>query len=367
MDEMIEKLQQEIETLKKENAQLRETLETIENINRSNEIGKYIQQRKRALTIANLINTVSENKTLSTNQFQKELEEAIAEKMILSAKIADAMKGVNITEIKTEDSHGDLSYVETFEGIEIQSYNRNSTEETLVMPDYIDGRPVVQIGRKAFKNAKFKKILLPQKLIRINSSAFQECKYLEYIEFPERLQVIDDMAFMGCRNLKAVQLSDSLSSLGKQSFSNTGLEQVELPKNLKEVQNSTFSGCHNLKIVVLKENLKRIGDYAFFDTAIKNVAIPLTVEYIGKSAFGNAHQFGNKIEVLILNKNTYVESLPSSVVIHWIPQKQKVEIPNNINRPVMKYPDNSQDLYELFGRVLCLAYKNSLNINVKHK
>ena len=121
MDEMIEKLQQEIETLKKENAQLRETLETIENINRSNEIGKYIQQRKRALTIANLINTVSENKTLSTNQFQKELEEAIAEKMILSAKIADAMKGVNITEIKTEDSHGDLSYVETFEGIEIQS------------------------------------------------------------------------------------------------------------------------------------------------------------------------------------------------------------------------------------------------------
>ena len=158
-----------------------------------------------------------------------------------------------------------------------------------------------------------------------------------------------------------------MSSLGKQSFSNTGLEKIELPKGLKEIEKSTFSGCHNLKVAVLKENLKKIGDYAFFDTAIKNVAVPLTVEYIGNSAFGNVYQFGNKVEVLVLNKNTYIESLPSSVAIHWIPQKQKDEMPNNINRPVMKYPDNRQDLYELFGRVLCLAYKNSLNMNVKHK
>lgn len=58
----LEKLQQEIEALKKENAQLRETLETIENINRANEIGQYIQQRKRALLMANLMNTVSAKK-----------------------------------------------------------------------------------------------------------------------------------------------------------------------------------------------------------------------------------------------------------------------------------------------------------------
>lgn len=366
MDELA-KLRQELDMMKKENAELKETLEIVESMNRFNEIGKYIQQRKRALVAINLINAVSENVTLNTNQFKKEVEQVTAEASALSAKILGATKNVNMAEIETGASYKNLSYVETFEGIEIRSYNRNLIEETLVIPDYVDGRPVVQIGRKAFKNAKLKKILLPQKLIRINSSAFQECKYLEYIEFPERLQVIDDMAFMGCRNLKAVQLPDSLSSLGKQSFSNTGLEQIELPKNLKEVQNSTFSGCHNLKIVVLKENLKRIGDYAFFDTAIKNVAIPLTVECIGNSAFGNMHQFGNKVEVLILNKNTHVESLSSGVTIHWIPQKQKVEIPNNINRPVMKYPDNSQDLYELFGRVLCLAYKNLLNMNVKHK
>ena len=58
MDE-IEKLQQEIEELKKENAKLKETLETIENINRTNEIGQYIQHCKRALMIENLMNTVS--------------------------------------------------------------------------------------------------------------------------------------------------------------------------------------------------------------------------------------------------------------------------------------------------------------------
>lgn len=72
----LEKLQQEIEALKKENAQLRETLETIENINRANEIGQYIQQRKRALLMANLMNAVSAKKTLNEKQLKDEAEQS---------------------------------------------------------------------------------------------------------------------------------------------------------------------------------------------------------------------------------------------------------------------------------------------------
>lgn len=86
MDE-IEKLQQEIEELKKENAKLKETLETIENINRSNEIGKYIQQRKRALLMANLMNTVSAKKPLNEKQLKDEAEQATAEKAHLTKRL----------------------------------------------------------------------------------------------------------------------------------------------------------------------------------------------------------------------------------------------------------------------------------------
>lgn len=78
----LEKLQQEIEALKKENAQLRETLETIENINRANEIGQYIQQRKRALLMANLMNIVSAKKTLNEKQLKDEAEQATEEKKL---------------------------------------------------------------------------------------------------------------------------------------------------------------------------------------------------------------------------------------------------------------------------------------------
>lgn len=83
----LEKLQQEIEALKKENAQLRETLETIENINRANEIGQYIQQRKRALLMANLMNTVSAKKMLNEKQLKDEAEQATEEKTRLIKRL----------------------------------------------------------------------------------------------------------------------------------------------------------------------------------------------------------------------------------------------------------------------------------------
>ena len=86
MDE-IEKLQQEIEELKKENAKLKETLETIENINRANEIGQYIQQRKRALMIANLMNTVSIKNPLDEKQLIDEVKQATTEKTHLTKRL----------------------------------------------------------------------------------------------------------------------------------------------------------------------------------------------------------------------------------------------------------------------------------------
>lgn len=90
MDEL-EKLQQEIEELKKENAKLKETLETIENINRANEIGQYIQQRKRALMIANLMNTVSVKNPLNEKQLKDEVKQATTEKNSLDKKIKEAL------------------------------------------------------------------------------------------------------------------------------------------------------------------------------------------------------------------------------------------------------------------------------------
>lgn len=91
MDE-IEKLQQEIEELKKENAKLKETLETIENINRTNEIGQYIQQCKRALMIENLMNTVSMKNPFDEKQLKNEVKQSTAEKSSLDKKIKEALE-----------------------------------------------------------------------------------------------------------------------------------------------------------------------------------------------------------------------------------------------------------------------------------
>ena len=142
MDE-IEKLQQEIEELKKENAKLKETLETIENINRTNEIGQYIQQCKRALMIENLMNTVSMKNPFDEKQLKNEVKQSTAEKSSLDKKIKEALeRAVYESAIVSESEY---QYKEVPGGIEIQSITMDSENKNIcVIRSEINEKTVVE-------------------------------------------------------------------------------------------------------------------------------------------------------------------------------------------------------------------------------
>ena len=253
----LEKLQQEIEALKKENAQLRETLETIENINRANEIGQYIQQRKRALMIASLMNTVSMKNPLDEKQLKNEVKQSTAEKSSLDKKIKEALdRAVYESAIVSESEY---QYKEVPGGIEIQSITMNSENKTIcVIPSEINEKAVVGIGKNAFQNKRMVEVKLPNTLKYIGEYAFWECVHLEKVE-----------------------LSESLETIGKFAFSGTGLKEIRIPKNVKKIPYMCFAGCLNLNNVVLENGIEYIETRAFKNTSITKLILPESIKKIG--------------------------------------------------------------------------------------
>jgi len=88
-----------------------------------------------------------------------------------------------------------LKYKETKEGLAITGYDGKIID--LVIPDAIDGIPVVAIDDRAFEYChSLKSIKFPNSITKIGNYAFFFCLGLEEIKLPRNLKSIGDYAFM---------------------------------------------------------------------------------------------------------------------------------------------------------------------------
>ncbi len=125
----------------------------------------------------------------------------------------------------------------------ISDYVGEYTAHTVTIPDMINERNVVAIGKEAF----------------------YYCTAMEAVVIPEGVTSIGDWAFAGCISLKEVVIPASVTSIGK----------------------GAFNGCTALtKVTFAGENVKSIADYAFNDcSALETLALPEGLENIGVEAF----------------------------------------------------------------------------------
>lgn len=139
------------------------------------------------------------------------------------------------------------SYSETYGGdatlyVQIKGYN--GSDSIVVLPETIEGKPVLAIHSYA-------------------------------------LGVHDD------NSIKAIRLSNNIKKICKNAFfDNETLEIVVCGDSLKEIAGGTFSACYNLREVVLNDGIEIIGKEAFMSTDLTEITIPESVTEIGYSAFG---------------------------------------------------------------------------------
>lgn len=134
------------------------------------------------------------------------------------------------------------------------------TETDLVIPEEIDGQPVLEIGKQAFAR-----------------------KNLTSVKFPKSLKVIGVGSFLG-NNIEEVEFNDGLEKIGDMAFSKMPIKELTIPGSVKEIGMRAFSGGQ-LEKIDIQEGVEHIGRFAFEKNALTSVTIPDSVTNIDDAAF----------------------------------------------------------------------------------
>ena len=141
-------------------------------------------------------------------------------------------------------------------------------------------------GHDAFRGCTtVTRAVIPSTVTSIGNNAFSSSG-LEAFDLAEGVVTIGNYAFYQT-NLKSVSLPASLVSLGGSAFYYcTSLESVSIPSGIDTIQYATFGDCKNLTSITIPSNIKVIGGDAFRSCInLTTVNILQGVEVIGDGAF----------------------------------------------------------------------------------
>ena len=176
------------------------------------------------------------------------------------------------------------------EGNAVVEYLGSSND--IVVPNYVDGVKITEIGAKIFQNSeKTGTLTISEGIKVIDEYAFSRSKFTGTPIFPNTLVEIKEYAFEGCTEFSGdLELPNSLEKIGQFAFAGwTGnLNDLIVPCSIKEFGYCAFVGCSGFKgNLVLKEGIKNLGDSAFMSCSgfSGTLKIPNSVETIGSQTF----------------------------------------------------------------------------------
>ena len=180
---------------------------------------------------------------------------------------------------------------------------------------------VTEIGSAFWGCSLVTKIVIPDSVTRIGSSAFRECASLKSITIPSSVLSIGDRIFNGCASLEEVVIPASVEHMdGYVFYGCENLKKVEFESgsNLSDLAECTFYGCVNLESLVMPENITSIGFSAFRNcTSLTSIVIPESVTSIGNGAFSGC---SNLESITILSRDVVIDSsiytIPLTITVY---------------------------------------------------
>lgn len=79
-------------------------------------------------------------------------------------------------------------------------------DETVVIPETIDGYPVTTVSTGAFKNCSFKTLYISKNIQSVSNGAVNNCKQFETLYFCDTVRVILDTSFVSCPNFSTLYM-----------------------------------------------------------------------------------------------------------------------------------------------------------------
>lgn len=193
-------------------------------------------------------------------------------------------------------------------------------DETLEIPEEIDGHTLYSIGADAFAGSNtLISAVLPEGVREIGENAFRNCANLKYIELPSSLETINYGAFAACDITGIIKLGKNFSSVLNSyvnedgeaftaPFDNnphlTGFEIDEKNSDFLTVDGVVFSKDGTRLVhypqyrpgssYSIPDGVDVIEAYSFSGTAnLEQVVMPVSVRTIGRNAFENSKRMKN--------------------------------------------------------------------------
>lgn len=213
----------------------------------------------------------------------------------------------------------EYSFDDVYGHADLKSFNGY---ETAVIPDEVNGYPVMDIVNDAFvdkeylttvkfgSNVRFlptfegcsslQNIIVSadnETFVSIDGIVFSKdkttiCKYptgrtnKSYI-IPDCVTTIDEYAFSYSENLENIELHNNITEIGANAFSDcVNIVSMIIPDKVTVIGGSTLSGCTRLEEVVIGNGVKEIISYAFGDCkSLVSVKFGNGLERISNNAF----------------------------------------------------------------------------------
>ena len=214
----------------------------------------------------------------------------------------------------------DFTFTINENGVSITLTGYKGNERNLVIPEQINGIPVISIGWQWYVDSNISSVFIPKTITSISSSVFTQWFSLLEINVdegnpvyyssagilfgkdnsivrypsqkretsyvvPSGITKIGDNAFSHNHILLTVTLPSGLKEIGEYAFYGSNIESIIFPDSLEKIGMYTFYECSKLKIQSIPNQIKEIGYGAFYGCDSISTTIRERIESIGDSAF----------------------------------------------------------------------------------
>lgn len=162
---------------------------------------------------------------------------------------------------------------------------------------YIESNDLTVIGQRAFAYSGLTEVILPSCVETIGSEAFSCCFELEKFHVSDTVTTIGKNTFYGCYGLGRITVDENNAVYDSRNDCNaiiitssdtllTGCKTTVIPGDTESLATGSFFNCLDLEEIVIPEGVKIISDYAFcYCLKLKKITLPGSLERVGKDVF----------------------------------------------------------------------------------
>ena len=232
-------------------------------------------------------------------------------------------------------------------GVEYVTLSAAGTLQSNLSPQVIK---LVLTGRMNAKDIKYMRQLINEgnlQSLDLTGAKVASGGGYYYKSYGTALNNMGDYCFQGFRKLVNINLPQTLTKIGTNAFSKTGLRTVVVPDKVTTIGEDAFAYCQQLSTVLIGKRVSSLAKGAFYESGVKDVyVLPLTPPSLSSYAFSSKptiHVYASALEKYQATAWADYGTIVGDLTDDIVDGIEELEAPKNLS-------DSNIETYDLMGR-----------------